>query len=47
MAVDGTMSGPHYEPGFEGKGAKKAGAAKKAKTPVRKPEKKSASRAAR
>jgi len=53
MAVDGTMSGPHYEPGFEGKGAKKAGAAKKAKTvknaktPVRKPAKKSASRAAR
>ena len=45
MAVDGTMSGPHYEPGFgRGKGAKKAKTAKSAKG---KPAKKSTARAKR
>jgi len=42
MAVDGTMSGPHYEPGFgRGKGAKKA------KSTKGKPAKKSTARAKR
>jgi hypothetical protein len=43
MAVDGTMSGPHYEPGFGGKAAKKAAgkpAKKAAKKAAKKPAKK-------
>jgi len=47
MAVDGTMSGPHYEPGFGRKAAKTTKSAKTTRTTADRSAKTSVSRAAR